>query len=163
MRYRKMERKSPGGQFMTDQNQYEKYEKEEKEEEKEYEKDQQEKSWDEKYRRDPLGAVTWALVLIWAGTALLIHNLGFLEGLGFLGRMEPSSLVFAGAGFIVLAMVLYRALSPEHRRPLRGNIILGFILIGIGLGDALGWEIVWALIIIAIGVSLLLGGFVDRR
>lgn len=152
---------------MTDQNQSEKYEKEEKEEEKEYEKqhekEQQEKSWDEKYRRDPLGAVTWALVLIWAGVALLIHNLGFLDGLGFLDRMEPQSLVFAGAGLIVLAMVLFRILNPEHRRPLRGNIILGFILVGIGLGDALGWEIVWALIIIAIGVSLLFGGFLGRR
>jgi hypothetical protein len=162
-----MERHHPGGYIMTDQNQSEKYEKEEKEYEKEHEKDQQEdqqeKSWDEKYRRDPLGAVTWALVLIWAGAALLIHNLGLLDGLGFLGRMEAQSLVFAGAGIIVLAMVLYRALNPEHRRPLRGNIILGFILVGIGLGDALGWEIVWALIIIAIGVSLLLGGAIGRR
>ncbi len=152
---------------MTDQNQSEKYEKEEKEEEKEYEKqhekDQQEISWDEKYRRDPLGAITWALVLIWAGVALLIHNLGLLEGLGFLGRMEAQALVFTGAGLIVLAMALFRFLNPEHRRPLRGNIILGFILVGIGLGDALGWEIVWALIIIAIGVSLLLGGFTGRR
>jgi hypothetical protein len=148
---------------MSDQTQYEKYEKQEKEEEKEYEKQQPEKSWEEKYRRDPLATLTWAIVLIWAGVALLIYNLGLLEGLGFLGRMEAMSLVFAGAGVIVLAMVLYRLLNAEYRRPLTGNIILGFILIGIGLGDAAGWDIVWAVIIIAIGVSLLLGGFVRRQ
>ena len=155
---------------MTDQSQYEKYEKEEKsreqdekEEEKQYGKNQPEKSWDEKYRRDPLGTLTWALVLIWAGVALLMHNLGILEGLGFLGRMEPQSLIFAGAGLIVLAMVVFRILNPEHRRPVTGNIIFGFILIGIGLGDAVGWEIIWAVIIIAIGVSLLLGGLLRRR
>lgn len=148
---------------MTDQSQFEKYEKEEKEEEKEHEKQQPEKSWDEKYRRDPLGTLTWALVLIWAGVALLMYNLGILDDLGFLGRMESQSLIFAGAGFIVLAMVVVRMLNPEYRRPLTGSIVLGFILIGIGLGDAIGWEIVWALIIIAIGVSLLLGGFLGRR
>jgi hypothetical protein len=148
---------------MTDQSQFEKYEKQEKEEEKEYEKQQPEKAWDEKHRRDPLGTLTWALVLIWAGVAWLIHNLGLLKGLGFLERMEPMSLVFAGAGVIVLVMVLYRMLNAEYRRPLTGNIILGFILIGIGLGEAAGWDIVWAVIIIAIGVSLLLGGFARRK
>jgi len=44
-----------------------------------------------------------------------------------------------------------------------GNIIFGFILIGIGLGDAVGWGIVWAIAIIAIGISLLLGGLLRRR
>jgi hypothetical protein len=148
---------------MTDQSQYEKYEKEEKEEEKEFEKQQPEKGWDEKHRRDPLGTLTWALILIWAGVAWLIYNLELFKGLGFLGRMEPMSLVFAGAGVIVLVMVLYRMLNAEYRRPLTGNIILGFILIGIGLGEAAGWDIVWAVIIIAIGVSLLLGGFARRK
>jgi len=155
---------------MTDQSQYEKYEKEEKsreqeekEEEKEYEKHQPEKSWDEKHRRDPLGPLTWALVLIWAGVALLLHNLDLLDSLGFLGRMESQSLIFAGAGLIVLAMVVFRILNPEYRRPVTGNIIFGFILIGIGLGDAVGWGIVWAIAIIAIGISLLLGGLLRRR
>ena len=41
--------------------------------------------------------------------------------------------------------------------------VVSFILIGVGLGEILGWEIVWAIIIIAIGVSLLLGGFLRRR
>ena len=159
---------------MTNQSQYEKYEKEEKsreqdekeeekEQEKQHEKQQPEKRWEEKWQRDPVGTLTWPLILIWAGVILLLENLGLLRDLGALGRVEAWSLIFAGAGVIVLAMVVVRYLMPEHRRPLTGNIVLGFILLGVGLGEILGWEIVWALIIIAIGVSLLLGGFLRRR
>ena len=159
---------------MTNQSQYEKYEKEEKsrdqdekeeekEEEKQHEKQQPEKRWEEKWQRDPIGTLTWPLILIWVGVVLLLENLGLLIDLGTLGRVETWSLIFAGAGVIVLAMVVVRYLMPEHRRSLTGNIILGFVLLGVGLGDILGWEIVWAIVIIAIGVSLLLGGLVRRR
>jgi hypothetical protein len=155
---------------MTNQSQYEKYEKEEKsreqdekEEEKQHEKQQPEKRWEEKWQRDPIGTLTWPLILIWAGVILLLENLGLWRDLGALGRVEVWSLIFAGAGVIVLALVVVRFLMPEHRRPLTGNIVLGFILLGVGLGEILGWEIVWAIIIIAIGVFLLLGGFLRRR
>ena len=155
---------------MSDQSRYEKYEKEEKsrdqgekEEEKQHEKQQPEKRWDEKWQRDPIGTITWPIILIWAGVVLLLENLGFLDELGSLGRVEASSLIFAGAGVVVLATVAIRYFMPEYRRRMTGNIILGFILIGVGLGEILGWEIVWAIIIIVIGVSLLLGGFLRRR
>jgi hypothetical protein len=154
---------------MTNQSQYEKYEKEEKsreqdekEEEKHHEKRQPEKSWDEKWQRDPIGTLTWPLILIWAGVILLLENLGLLRDIGTLGRIEAWSLIFAGAGVIVLAMVVVRYFMPEHRRPLTGNIVLGFFLLGIGLREIFGWEIVWAIIIIAIGVALLLGGLLRR-
>jgi hypothetical protein len=160
---------------MTNQSQSEKYEKEEKsrdqdekQDEKQYEKhqpekQQNEKRWDEKRQRDPIGTLTWPIVLIWAGVIFLLDNLGALRDVGGFGRIEPWSLIFAGAGVIVLIMVIIRYLMPEHRRPLTGNIILGFFLLGIGLSDILGWEILWAIIIIAIGVTLLLGGLVRRR
>ena len=159
---------------MTDQSQYEKYEKEEKsreseekseekEEEKQHEKQQPEKSWDEKLQRDPIGTLTWPLILIWAGVVLLLENLRLLDDLGAFGRIETWSLIFAGAGLIVLALALVRYLTPEHRRPLMGNIVLGFVLIGVGLGEILGWDLIWPVIIIALGVFLLLGGFLRRR
>jgi hypothetical protein len=160
---------------MTDQSQYEKYEKEEKsrsqdekEEEKQYEKhqpekQQHEKRWDEKRQRDPIGALTWPIVLIWAGVVFLLDNLGVLRNIGDLEHIDPWSLILAGAGGIILVMVIIRYLMPEYRRPLTGNIILGFFLLGIGLSDILGWEIIWAIIIIAIGVTLLLRGLGRRR
>ena len=46
------------------------YEQEEKEVAK-----HEEKSYQEKYQRDPVGAISWALLLIWAGVLLLLYNL----------------------------------------------------------------------------------------
>ena len=50
----------------------ERHEKDEKHGEKE------EKNWEEKWRRDPLGGIVWAGILIWAGLVLLADNLQFL-------------------------------------------------------------------------------------
>lgn len=134
-------------------------EKDEKEEEK-----QHEKSWEEKRRRDPLVTLGWSLVLIWAGVVLLADNFNFINqiGIDFIADLQPWSLIFAGAGLIVLALVVVRLLVPEYRGPVTGNIIFGFILLGIGLGETVGWGIIGALILIALGVSYLVSGLFKR-
>jgi hypothetical protein len=116
-----------------------------------------EEGWEEKWRRDPLTAAGWALILIWAGLVLIAINLGIF-GTG--GEAWP--VIFLGAGVIVLLGVVVRLLVPAYRRPVTGNIILGFILLGIGLGQLLQWEIVGALVLIAIGLSIILSRFVQR-
>ena len=136
----------------------------EKEGEKRDEKSPQEKSWEEKGRNDPLGTVIWAIILVWAGVVLLAANLGWL---GQFGRSIPGlpgmqidtwSVIFAGAGVILLIEVLVRTLLPEHRRPVGGTLFLAAIFIGIGLGDIFGWNIIWPLILIGFGVAVLLRG-----
>lgn len=131
-------------------------EKDEKEE-----KNQPEKSWEEKRRRDPLATLGWALVLIWAGVVLLIENFNLLDNIAidFLADLETWSLIFVGAGLIVLALVVVRLLVPEYRGPVTGNIIFAFILVGIGLGETVGWGVMGALILIALGISYLVRGF----
>jgi len=133
----------------------------EKEEEKRGEKDEkEEKRWDEKWRRDPLSAIVWAAILIWAGLVLLADNLGLLvrfEGL------DTWALIFLGAGLIVLLEVVVRLLVPDYRRPVMGSFIFGLVLLGVGLGDLIGWNAIWALVLIAIGVSILIRGFFQRR
>jgi hypothetical protein len=59
--------------------------------------------------------------------------------------------------------VLFRLLVPAYRRPLSGGIILGFIFLGIGLGQLTSWVVVGPLVVIAIGVGLLLTGFFRRK
>jgi hypothetical protein len=145
----------------------------EKDKEKREEKSPQEKNWDEKWRRDPLGSVVWAVIFIWAGLVFLASNLGFLNslysrttgisGFGFPFRLEAWSLVLAGAGVILLIEVVVRLLVPEYRRPVGGTLILGFILIGVGLGDLISWSVIWPLIIIAFGLSIIFRGFLGRR
>ncbi len=127
------------------------------------EKDEKEdgRSWEEKRRRDPLATLGWAFVLIWAGFVLLADNFDLFDKINieFIADLQPWSLIFAGAGLIVLALAIVRLLVPEYRGPVTGNIIFGFILLGIALGDTVGWGVMGALILIALGISSLVKGF----
>ena len=137
-------------------------EKSEKDMEKRDEKSsQEEKSWEEKWRRDPVFAVSWACIFIWAGIVFLVDSLGYLDTLtaGLEGDINAWSFIFLGAGVIVLLGVLFRLLVPEYKRPVTGNLILGFVLIGIGLSDLFNVAVVWALILILIGISIIFSGF----
>lgn len=138
----------------------------EKEMEKREEKSPEEKNWDEKWRRDPLGAVVWAGILIWAGLALLAENVGLLEQVRqqvpLLADLGVWSLIFLGAGLIVVLEVVVRSLVPAYRRPVSGTLVLAFILIGLGSAGIFGWELTWPLILIAVGLLVLLRGFFRR-
>ena len=118
-------------------------------------------SWEEKFRRDPLNAAGWAFLFIWAGLVLLAENMGTLDNLRV--GLEAWSVIFIGAGVLVLLGVLLRLFVPAYRRPVGGSIVFGFILLGIGLGEVVGWIAIWPLILIGIGVSWLLRMFVGGR
>jgi hypothetical protein len=101
----------------------------------------------------------WAFLLIWAGIMLLGANLGWFDDIG----LEAWSIGFLGAGIIVLLFAALRLVMPAYRAPIVGNLIFGVVLIAIGLGDILDWVIIWPLVLIVIGVSLLLRGFFRRQ
>ena len=124
----------------------ERQEKEEKHEEKE------EKNWEEKWRRDPLGGMVWAGILIWAGLVLLADNLRLLA---LLGRPEAWSIILIGAGLILLLEVAVRLLVPAYRRAVTGTLVLGLILIGVGLGEVVSWDVIGPLVLILAGVFIL--------
>jgi len=133
---------------------------EEKEAEKEHEKEEEKAGggWGyEKWRRDPLSGVVWAAILIWAGVALLAENMGLLARFEW---MSGWGLIFVGAGVIVLLEVVVRLLVPSYRRAVGGTLIFAVVLLGIGVGNLFGWDVTWPLILIAIGVSILLRGFI---
>ena len=138
----------------------------EKELEKQEEKSADEKSYEEKYRRDPLGAIIWAVILIWVGVVLLAKNMGYLEQLGlqldfadlpfnipFVG--DSWSLIFLGIAVIVFIEIIIRLLIPDYRRPLMGSVIFLIVCIGLAFGS---WDLIWPLILIAVGASILLRG-----
>ena len=152
-------------------------EKEEKFDEKEMqkhdeksaeEKTAEEKTYEEKYRRDPLGSIIWAIILIWGGVVWLANNFNLLSrirlGLGNLPFDLPFptqvwTIFFLGAGLILLFEVLIRLVVPDYRRPVMGTIILAIVFFGIGLGS---WEFFWPLVLILIGASILLRGFLKK-
>jgi hypothetical protein len=138
--------------------------REEKEDEKEDEKrgEKDEKSQEEKWRRDPLSAIVWACILIWAGVVLLLGNLNYLPRIPGL-PMNEWSLIFLGAGIIILLEVVIRLVMPEHRRGIVSSLIVAIVFIGIGGGGSIGWGFLWGFGLIALGVVVLVGGFRGRR
>lgn len=145
----------------------EKHEKDEKERSK-----HEEKTYEEKGRRDPLGSLIWALVLIWAGVVFLADNLGLLDAAsetltGIFGR-EPSEvpidfpflpveawgLFFFGLAVLLFTEVLVRLLVPAYRRPVVGTIILAAVFLGLSIGN---WSVIWPVALIAAGLALLFG------
>jgi hypothetical protein len=136
----------------------------EKDEKLEKQDEKDEKGRGEKWRNDPLGAVIWALILIWAGLVFLAENLGWLTQFEL---ESPWGLIFIGAGLIVWLEVVLRLVMLQYRRPVVGTFIFGIILLGIGVGITFGttpqmWSVIFALVIIAVGVAILLRGLGRR-
>jgi hypothetical protein len=152
---------------MADQPVKEKNEKDEKEVQKHDEKVEE---------RDVLSTITWALILIWAGVAFLAVSQGWLERLNLpqamfyrllphrLEMFDPGvwSLISLGAGVIILLEAVVRLLVPAYRKHLGGSLIVAAVFIGLGLGNWLGWNIIWPLILIAVGIMVLIGGFIRK-
>ncbi len=142
----------------------------EKEEEKEREK-RQEKTAEEKWRRDPLGVIVWGVILIWAGLVFLADSIGLFRGITFrnlvpgmdVTQPEAWTIALIGAGVILVIEAIVRLAVPAYRRPIGGTLILAVILIGVGLGNIVTWDVIWPVIVIAIGLAVLLGGFFRRK
>ena len=143
--------------------------------EKEVEK--REEKWEEKWHRDPVSSFVGAMLLIWAGVVLLAGNLGFLDTFtDLLARLsikpydlpfdipfvslEAWQVFFLGAGLILLFEIAARLLVPAYRKHVLGTLIGAIVFFALGLGS---WDIIWPLILVAVGVSILLGGLVRRR
>lgn len=114
----------------------------------EYQRTQFDESfWMEMVQPDTLDPIIWAGAFIWAGVVWLASSLGYLDG-------QAWSLFFFGAGVLVLIELAIRLLVPAHRRDLLGTLIWAAVLFW--LGD---WDLLWSVILIAIGASILLRGF----
>ena len=146
-------------------------EKDEKENEKEMEKRQ------ETWERDPLSAVIWALILIWAGVVLLATTTGnlkiftnILTGLGLTPVDLPIdidfipygawSVFFFGAGLILVLELILRVIVPSYRRRIVGTAIVMVVFFGLATGN---WLLIGPLVLIAIGISIIVGGLTRRK
>jgi hypothetical protein len=132
-------------------------EKEEEKREKEDEK-RTEKEGGEKWVRDPLRTISIGIILIWGGIVayLSVGNLIKAEW------WEGWAVFLAGTGLILLIKAAVRLL-PEYRKSVGGTVIIGIILLGVGIGDIVGWNYTWPVILILIGIILIARLFFRRR
>ncbi len=133
------------------------------------EKEEKQHEKEEKGRGDPLSGLVWGLIIVWAGLVLLADNLGFFRGLRGadvpvpLSRFEPWSLIFIGAGIVILIESAIRLVAPSYRRPIAGNIIMAVVFLGIGFGNLVGWNVIWPVILIVVGGLILVRALVPRE
>ena len=126
--------------------------------------------------RDTLNSSVWAAILIWAGSVFLAVNTGWVDRYVsgyYLSRILPEgmvifepgvwSIVAVGAGAILLLEVIIRMIVPSLHRNIFGTLILAGVFLGVGLGNFFGWDLIWPVILIVLGVSVLLGGVLRKK
>jgi len=126
------------------------------------EEKEREEGIEEKWARDPVGGTILGLIVIWLGLTLFGANLGTFPWISWENWW---SWFLFGVGAIFLLEVIIRYTMPAYRRPIGGRLILGVILLVIGgSGTFLAFGIgkLWPLILIAVGLAILLGGFFRR-
>ncbi len=138
------------------------------EEEREHRRDRDEKEekgqpWGEEKgaSRDPLGGVIWALILISAGVIFLADTTLRIVDWEQIGGAWNA--IFVAVGLLLLFEVVVRLLIPAYRRPVAGTLVFAFIMLAVGLSGIVGWEVSWAVFIIAAGVAMLISGLLRGR
>lgn len=85
------------------------------------------------------------------------------RSLGELLQFNTWNMIALGAGFIVLIEVIARLILPAYRSRVGGSLVLAAFLIGWGLSPFFDWYIIWPLLLIALGVSVIVGGLIRKR
>jgi hypothetical protein len=114
-------------------------------------------NWRPSDRGDSIG---WAAAFFWAGLILLAQTINFSSNFSW---WNGWAVFFTGAGVITLIGVGIRLLVSKYQGPSIWDVIWGFILLAIGLSSWEGLDLVWVLLLFAIGFVILLGAFSRRR
>ena len=149
---------------------YEEKEFEKREEKTPEEKSLGEKTYEEKHRRDPLGGIVWAVILIWGGVVFLLNNMGVLQDffqpiIDLLPKITKSwdaeipfdvgaiQIFLLGTALIFVVEIIIRLMVPEYRRPIFGSLVMVGVVLSLAFDN---WDWFFPFLLIAFGISILI-------
>ena len=143
-----------------EQNQNRSFPRNEKEEKGQEKRDEKGQGPDEKYERNPVGYLLFAVLLFWVGVFFLLRNRHIIPD----DDRGWAYLVWGAAALAFLEIAIRLAI-PRFRRALTGTFVWAAIWTGVGAGLWTGgdWEIIGPVILIAVGIALVVGRLVPRR
>ena len=120
-------------------------EKQQSSEEKEQEKGPEKgEFWSDFGVSDRLSTVVWGGMFLWAGIVYLLEF------------STPWGWILGGAGGLLLIETGARLMLPEFRQRPGARLVVGLVLAAVGVNLVVGIANLWALVLIAVGVGLLL-------
>ncbi len=108
-------------------------------------------------KHDPLSGLTGGLILILLGTLFLLTTMDYLSW----SNWWQYFLLGLGAIFILEALI--RLIIPKAGKSFTGKLIGGSILLIIGASFVFGLVTWWPLILIAVGIIVIISGFVKSK
>jgi hypothetical protein len=125
-----------------------------------YEKPEKGRGLDEKYEKNPLGFLIFAIVLFWVGTYLLLRNRHV-----FPDTDKSWAYLMWGIAALAVVEILIRLMVPRWRQQITGSFVWAVVWTGVGVGlwTSGDWEIIGPIMLIAVGVALIVGRLVPRR
>jgi hypothetical protein len=132
-------------------------EKQEKGQEKTEEKG---KGPDEKYQKNPVGFMMFAVLLFWVGIYFLLKNRHIIDDTD-----RGWALLVWGVAVLSFVEIVIRLAVPRFRQNVAGTFVWAAIWTGVGAGLWSGgdWDIIGPLVLIAIAVALVVGRLLPRR
>jgi hypothetical protein len=114
-----------------------------------------------KEERRYLDALFWGGILLWAGLIFGADSLGFLPQIG---QASAWSWVFLGAGLYGLLLSGIRLISPGFSNPSTWDYVWAvvFLIIGFGGFIGVGGDLIFPLILLLIGGTILVGVLLQR-
>jgi hypothetical protein len=106
-----------------------------------------------------LDAYYWGGALIWVGLVFGAEALGILPQVG---ESSAWTWIFIGGGIGGLLLCLFSLNSPDYATPTTWDWIWSGLLLLIGLGGLIAFNIPWWLVLVVIGVIILVSALRRR-
>lgn len=114
--------------------------------------------WNKFYKSGKIDAIGWAIIFFWGAIVLATEAMGYASNFSW---WNGWAVFFTGFGTIAIIGAIISTYVKDYDKA-GWNFIVGLVMIGFSLGFTFNTNWIWVIVILAIGVIILLGAFVDK-